>query len=133
MSGFLRVDINSYNRVANKLRRVASDGAEWLDDEVGSFAKKQRRALKGKPYPAKRPNQKYVRTGRLANSWSAKKRAAAQWTIQNSASYSGFVVGKTKQAWMHKDRWWIFEDEMAAAMPELTKELTARINEELNG
>jgi hypothetical protein len=128
---FVSIDLNSYNRVENKLRRAASDGAKWLDDEVGEFSRKQRRRLKDARYPAKRPGQKYVRTGRLANSWRADKRADAQWTISNTAKYSGYVVGREKQAWMHKNRWWIFEDEMAKSTPELTKALAKRVVDEL--
>ena len=129
---FVSIDLNAYNRVENKLRKAASDGAEWLDDEVGTFARRQRRRLKNARYPAKRPGQTYVRTGRLANSWKAEKRANAQWTIRNSAKYSGWVVGRETQAWMHKNRWWIFEDEMEKTTPDLTKALANRVMDELD-
>lgn len=127
---FVSMDFNAFNRVENKLRKSASKGADWLDDEVGDFARKQRRRLKNARYPAKRPGQAYVRTGRLANSWRAEKRANAQWTILNTAKYSGYVVGKSHQAWMHKGRWWIFEDEMKKATPMLTTALSKRIIDE---
>ena len=137
MTGFVAeqvsIELRGYNRVANKFRHIASKGADGLDDEAADFAKEQRRKLKAKPYPAKRPNQKYIRTGRLANSWRAEKRAAAQWTISNSASYAFWVVSRKGQAKVHRNRWWIFEDEMEQATPKLTKNLTNRILDEWEG
>jgi len=127
---YVNIELKGYNRVANRFRHLASKNASALDDEFEDFATKQRRRLKHGAYPAKRPNQKYVRTGRLANSWQATKRADSQWSIKNTAPYSGYVVGKKDQAWMHKNRWWVFEDEMKKSTPELTKALTIRIVEE---
>lgn len=129
----LIVELRGYNRVANKYRKFASDSADMLDDEIGEFTKAQRRYLKSKPYPPKRANQKYIRTGELANRWKATKNSNSRWAISNDRKGVKFVVGKKDQAWMHKNRWWIFEDEMSKATPKLTRSLTARIIEEWEG
>lgn len=81
-----------------------------------NWAKDVRKDLATKPYPAKRPNQKYKRTGRLARSWSAKKEDTLSVSINNTAAdrpghyYTGYVVGDPRgaeQAGVHQNRWWI--------------------------
>lgn len=72
------------------------------------------------PYPATRPNQKYIRTETLGRKITTEVRPVtgtrvvgvigsdtvyAPWVISDKA------VGKRgPQAWMHKDRWWTLQD-----------------------
>lgn len=131
--------IYGYNRVRNNLRRLAAINSEILQPAMKDWGQNVRRKLKKTAYPPKRPNQKYIRTGRLANSWRV---GANQYgiEIQNKASYKGkfyanYVVGPEygpigqRQAWMHKGRWWHAEDIVNEEMPGLTKMLTRKIED----
>ena len=58
-------------------------------------------------YPRERPNQKYIRTYNLRNSWYLVE-TNSDWSrtkIGNTAPYSPWVVGDGTQAWMHVGRW----------------------------
>ena len=99
--------------------RSASAKAPGVMDEISyRWAQNVRAKLKSTPYPPKRPGQRYVRTGRLANSWRAERKGKGRAGIINSASYSGYVVGK-KQAWMHRGRWWLGRNVLMESAPEL--------------
>jgi len=113
MPGQLKnITIVGYNRLMNSLRRIAADNQEIGDEPVRAFSQEMRGVLKSEPYPPKRPGQRSVRTGRLANSWKVEGQGPpARYRIINTARskkgkfYAGWVVG-IKQAWMHKGRWW---------------------------
>lgn len=129
----IQYKIVGYNRVRNSLRRLASLNSEVIDPVVGGWAKSTARKLKSTKYPPKRPNQRYKRTGQLANKWSAVRIIGGQWTIENRAQqkgriYARYVVGD-EQAWMHKGRWWRASDEIAKYTPDLTKQLTSKIED----
>ena len=99
--------------------RSASAKAPGVMDEISyRWAQNVRAKLKSTPYPPKRPGQRYVRTGLLANSWRAERKGKGRAVIINSASYSGYVVGK-KQAWMHRGRWWLGRNVLMESAPEL--------------
>jgi hypothetical protein len=99
--------------------RSASAKAPGVMDEISyRWAQNVRAKLKSTPYPPKRPGQRYVRTGRLANSWRAERKGKGRAVIINSAGYSGYVVGK-KQAWMHRGRWWLGRNVLMESAPEL--------------
>jgi len=99
--------------------RSASAKAPGVMDEVSyRFAQNVRAKLKSTPYPPKRPGQRTVRTGRLANSWRAERLGKGRALIANSAGYSGYVVGK-KQAYMHVGRWWLGRSVLMESAPEL--------------
>jgi hypothetical protein len=99
--------------------RSASAKAPGVMDEISyRWAQNVRAKLKSTPYPPKRPGQRYVRTGRLANSWRAERKGKGRALIVNSAGYSGYVVGK-KQAWMHRGRWWLGRNVLMESAPEL--------------
>jgi len=137
----LSLEIKGYNRVANNLRRLASDLEKELDAPIDAFAKYARQKLRSTPYPPKRPMQKYVRTGRLANSWRVRKLKDSQYSIDNNAAgprgqlYATYVVGGPQgndvsafsQAWMHRGRWWLSRDVLQDEAPRLTAVLTAEI------
>ena len=99
--------------------RSASAKAPGVMDEISyRWAQNVRAKLKSTPYPPKRPGQRYVRTGRLANSWRAERKGKGRAVIINSAGYSGYVVGK-KQAWFHRGRWWLGRSVLMESAPEL--------------
>jgi len=99
--------------------RSASAKAPGVMDEISyRWAQNVRAKLKSTPYPPKRPGQRYVRTGRLANSWRAERKGKGRAVIINSAGYSGYVVGK-KQAWTHRGRWWLGRNVLMESAPEL--------------
>ena len=110
--------ITGDQEVINRLRTAAAKGPSAFDEVSYRFAQNMRAKLKSTPYPAKRPGQRYVRTGRLANSWRAERLGNGRALIANSAGYSGYVVGK-KQAWFHRGRWWTARDVITQSAPEL--------------
>ena len=138
------VRLKGYNRVQNKLRRLASESPETIDETVRKWAQDQRKRLKGRGYPPPRRAPQpfktdrqrryffwalaqgiisvpYQRTGRLANSFRVERDGAAQYRITNSAQYAPLVVGKGSQAGYHAGHWWIMEDEVKAETPKLAK------------
>jgi len=129
--------IIGYQRVGNALRMLASTHPEVIEDTLGEWAQDIRHELKSMPYPPKRPNQKYIRTGRLANSWNVKKDKPGQVSIQNSARgdrgqfYGPYVVGDAdgadSQAWMHEGRWWLAADVIGDFMGDLTRRMSRDI------
>ena len=73
-----------------------------LDGEWGPF-------LRGiiadiKPYPARRENQKYVRTFHLRDSWEWNIKSPLEAEVGNVAVYAGYVQG-VEQAAIHVNRW----------------------------
>lgn len=134
----LEFNFKAYNRIRNDLRRKVIESPEIAGKVIWQWALDTRQVLKQTPYPPKRPNQRYVRTGRLANSWRVVKQGTAQYQITNSAQakgrlYAGYVVGPPdgppgrRQAWMHKGRWWIAQDIVVQETPKLTKALTEEL------
>lgn len=130
------VTVIGAHRVANRLRRLAADSPKVADKVLYKWGQETRRVLKSTPYPPRRPAQKYVRTGRLANSWKVIRGKPGQVSIVNEARsprgqvYPSYVVGDAKgkgQAWMHKSRWWVarpaIDKEARRLPPALTKEL----------
>lgn len=120
------------NRVANNLRTLAALNKNVIDPVGRKWAGKVRRKLKGKPYPSRRPNQRYVRRGNLANKWEVTSPGLGKWGFTNQATsdkgvaYPGFVVGND-QAAVHKGRWWqalpVIEEEIASLTKDLSQEI----------
>ena len=124
--------VTGTNRVIGKFRLVASTTPKALDAAIGEFAKRTRARLRSTKYPPKRPNQRYKRTGRLGRSWKASRLKPAVWAIDNTASvksrpYAMYVVGPRsgaigkRQAWMHKGRWWVAEEEVEKSVLDLRR------------
>jgi len=95
---------------------------------AGRWAQARRAQLKSTKYPPKLPGQVYVRTGRLANSWGVLSKGNLEWVIRNTANfrgryYSGYVVGRGKQAAIHLGRWWVAEDIVEERIGELENKL----------
>ena len=105
------------DRVTKKMRQLSDPKAEALVNEVQSWLDGEAQRLQGKAYPPERPNQRYVRTGNLARSWTSKilssqatSKALKFLVLLNRATYARYVVDKARQAWMHRGRWWTAQD-----------------------
>ena len=131
------IDYNSANRVANKLRRMARNTPSVTDSAMKAHAQRMRRILKGTPYVPRMRNQRYKRTGNLANRWRVVKVRSGRYSVINGAAYSGFVVGKlAEKAFMHKDPmrsmrgsrpWWVAADEVKQYNKGLTETITGQL------
>jgi hypothetical protein len=130
------LELRGYNRVANNLRRLASDMDKELDPVVGTWTRWTRSRLKGRAYPPKPPRSTYVRTGQLANRWRVEKQGPSRHAIMNDAKgprgqlYATHVVGDgmgENQAWMHRGRWWIARDVIEEEIPALRNALSTAI------
>lgn len=130
------ISIKGYNRVANGLRASINYFEDDLDGDVRQWSQETRAELKKTKYPPRRPQQTYVRTGKLANSWGVRKRSKARYTITNSAAYSSYVVGDAQgrnQAWMHAGRWWKARTIIQGRAAILTERLTNKVTDLLKG
>ena len=133
--GPIRFVVRGTNRVRNQLRAIAAFYPRKVDGVAHRDMQRIRRKLKAKPYPPKRPQQTYRRTGLLSNKWAVRRTKPGVWAIVNNASrrgkpYPGFVVGD-RQAWMHKNRWWIASEEIEKEMPEFTRNLSQELDRDL--
>lgn len=125
-------DVKGYNRVQNMLRALASAHPNVTDPIIGKHVKQQAKDLRGKPYPPMLPNQKYKRTGILGKRFRAQHRGKGQWAVINRVPYAVWVIKKGMQnRKYHLGRWWTLEDEMDASMPELTRNLTVALENEI--
>lgn len=120
------VEIKGINRVSNALRKLAALDKNVIDPVGKRWAEKVRKKLKGTSYPAKRPGQTYVRTGRLTSSWAVDQLGVGAWSITNRTAYGGFVVGD-EQAESHQGRWWQARPLIEEEIPELTRDLSDEI------
>jgi hypothetical protein len=119
---------------------LVRQGLEDFSAELPRIGKRRIRTIMNRivrreqAYPAERPGQTYVRTGRLFSHWEIKG-IDAGYMIENRAAfrgreYAGYVVGDaygTGQAWMHKGRWEtlrdVSEDELKALSEEIEDEI----------
>jgi len=112
------------NAVENALRRTAAQAPRRMQNVTYDWAQRHVvRHLVVKPYPPKRPGQKYKRTYRLQARWHAEPQGNSV-LIANRQPYAGYVVGDTRgkgQVWFHKGRWWIARDVIQEARPELKR------------
>lgn len=149
-------DVNGATRVNNSLRTLATKNRKITDKVVGQWAKETRAKVKGtkyppqtnKPQPFKTAKQRrfffwalangiitvpYRRTGRLANSWSARQNSLGNWSIANSTSYAHWVVDRSSQSGYHAGNWWIAQDIIDAEVPQLTKDLASELSKVATG
>lgn len=132
------------------MRNLDANYRSAIDSAISKWSKSQRSALKRFGYPPQRHasqpfrsdrqrrwffwalssgviNVPYRRTGRLANSWSAKKRGWADWLLVNSASYASLVIGEDSQAGYHRGWWWtansVIEQDIKAAEVGIVNEI----------
>lgn len=133
--GAISYQVRGTNRVRNQFRAIAAFYPRKVDKVARRDMQRIRRILKAKPYPPKRTGQTYRRTGLLSNKWAVKRDRPGVWSIVNNAArggkkYPGYVVGD-KQAWMHKNRWWIASKEIEKEMPEFTRNLSQELDRDL--
>lgn len=107
-------------------RRLVNATYDWAQSRVV-------RKLVVKPYPPKRPNQRYVRTFRMQARWKADP-AQGGARIYNEQPYAGHVVGDGEgrgQAYMHVGRWWLARSEIEAERPKLRDALVREMDRQL--
>jgi hypothetical protein len=152
----LSFEFRGTNRVANVLRKFASQFPEIVDKPMGAWAQRSRGVLKSTPYPKKNTERwrgrwasdkqrryvmaairrgdirvPYQRTGGLANRWSAARIKPGLWTIKNSAPYAIWVVSQDDQHKIfHKGRWWIAYNELGKLTIHLVRDISAEIGRE---
>lgn len=135
MNGFsLDIEIEGYDRLTRSLEKLTRGMPGMTSRVIRKWAAGTRAILKATPYPPKRPKQRYIRTGRLANSWTVAHTPEGA-TIVNHASargreYARFVVGNAAgegQAWMHRGRWWKARDVIDNETPKLMSQLAAEV------
>lgn len=135
----VQFEVRGIIRVRNQLRAAASFYGDTTDRIVERHTKNLAAMFRRKPYPPKRANQKYVRTGLLGRSFRAQKVKATQWRVINRAKspktgkeYAAWVI---KKGWQNKryhlKRWWTIDDEAEKSMPTLTKALSAELEKQL--
>lgn len=85
-------------------------------------------------YPPERPGQKYVRTGRLRDSWKIKMLSTGVTVTGNPVhkgrAYGRYVVGDGSgagQAYMHVGRWLLFRDVVEYEVTKLPTAVEERI------
>lgn len=98
------IKINGLRNLEDSLDRLSDMEQNVIEPGSYKWFQGLRARLKSYPYPAKRPNQTYQRTGNLANSWGVDG-SAGHWFIRNSAEYSEVVVGDNQGKYF-KGRWW---------------------------
>lgn len=133
----LTITMRGVNRVRNNLRRLASDMDKITDRELGDWTRNEARKLKAEPYPPRLPHQRYVRTGRLANSWKVVKIKDKVWKVVNEAQspltgekYAARVVGDERgqgQGPLFIKRWWRARDIIERDVNVLTKSLSKKL------
>lgn len=80
-----------------------------------------------KPYPPMLPNQKYVRTGHLGDSWEWNINSPLEAEVGNVAVYAGWVQG-VEQAGIHEGRWTRLVDVAERALDEFIQKLGRKVD-----
>lgn len=128
-----------YNRVRNQLRAAASFHRQEADPIVEKHTKNEAGKLRNKPYAPKLPNQRYQRTFRMGKAFRAQRQGVAQWAVINRVKslkygrpYAAWVIKRGMQARVHRNRWWVMDDELDKSVPMLTRNLTIMLEDLLN-
>lgn len=115
---------------------VVRQGLENLNKAMPTIGRRRmydmmnRITRKMEEYPAERPGQTYVRTGKLYGGWGVTKLDEG-YRVYNNVKYTKWVVGNAygqSQAWMHKGRWQVFRDVVDAETEKLPEEIRDEIN-----
>ena len=125
------IEIRGINRVRNSLRKLVAMDKNILEPELRNWMQNLRKELKSTPYPPRRSNQRYKRTGRLGNSWAVDSAGTGKWKITNRVKYASWVVGD-KQAWMHVGRWWQARPIIEKNIPKLTQSISKKVEDTWN-
>ncbi len=94
------------------------------------------------PYPAPPENSTYRRTMTLGRSLTARRgqqtgaiaevkslAGEVRGVVGTAIPYAQYVIGKGRQARIHRGRWWVFEDEVEGAIPGVIKIFEAEIDQ----
>lgn len=110
MTGKVDIKVFGLDRLRAAFKRLGS--SEITDEQLGEFAGEMPEVLRGTPYPPELPNQGYIRTFELKNSWDSEPIGPGRYDIINTARnpktgflYTSRVVG-VRQATIHRGRWW---------------------------
>lgn len=114
--------------VRQGLQNLAKEVPEIGRRKIYDMVNRITRNMEG--YPAERPNQTYVRTGRFGRSWKVSSLENG-YQISNTAesrgrAYPKYVVGDaygTGQAWMHRGRWQVFRDVVDQEVAKMPQEI----------
>lgn len=129
-------------RLASDQRQHAESLPQLADEVQYEWGQETRAFLKSRGYPASRSSEgvkPYVRSGLLANKWTARREGRGIVSILNQAAskrgfYPGYVIGDDEdQAWMHEGRWWQASEEIESRTPGLDAKLTERLDQDLGG
>jgi hypothetical protein len=93
-------------------------GVRFAARPVAQFSERMVRTLTNEPYPARLPNQKYIRTYLLKNSFRQARLEVARHLIQNTAPRRRYAIGP-KQAEIHQGRWWTMKEIVERDLPDL--------------
>ena len=99
-----------------------SSGLRFAAKPVAQFSERMVKTLTAEPYPPKLPNQQYVRTLLLKNSFRQARLDVARHVIQNTAPKRRFVIGN-QQAAIHEGRWWKMREIIERDLEDLSKAL----------
>lgn len=99
-----------------------TQGLRFAAAPVAKFSQKMVKTLTAEPYPPKLPNQQYVRTFLLKNSFRQARLGVARHVIQNTAPRRRYVIGN-QQADIHKGRWWKMREIIERDLEELSEAL----------
>lgn len=122
-------DATNALRILDRIeRQTVPVAANWL---YAQFGRNTARYLQRRPYAPKRPNQRYVRTGRFGRAWSSGRSGNTGVKITNRAQqngriYPGYVVGDgagQNQAGVHRGRWDVYRDVVDKEARDNRKEL----------
>jgi hypothetical protein len=108
----IRVHIN--NKATPALNRLITTMRDSLKEELSTGADEMLTKLRA--YPAMRPNQKYVRTNRLHDSWRKRANTITNnpsftvYSMESVAPYNRYVQVRATQSKWHRGRWTTIED-----------------------
>jgi hypothetical protein len=128
----IEFDVSELTETQKRFQRMAQRAPQIADRVIGKWSQSVRAFLKSKGYPGRNrramrwvseKQRKYVmaairrgeikvpysRTGKLPNSYFAKRVSMGVWAIGNSSPHGRYVVGDAEgkgQYWMHQNRWY---------------------------
>lgn len=136
MTDGIEVRYEGLGRVTNWLRNLGGLIQRDTDKETEMWGEETERVLKSKPYPPQRSGSRHQRTFELRNRWKLEKKQQGAFAITNKARdrrgrfYARYPVGDGEgkgQAWMHRDRWWLFMNVIRERLPKLTGRIVSAI------
>ena len=129
----ISIGVEGVQTVRKGLENLRADIPKVSIERVGESADSIIEIMK--KYPRKLPNQKYVRTYKLQNSWKKKKLTGFGFAIeadpvQKGRHYGKYVVGNSygeEQAGIHAGRWKLFYEVVMKEGDKLVKNIDRAI------